>query len=488
MANVLVGLWLVPYLIGKLGVAGYGLVPLANQITNYATLITLAVNGSVSRFLAIEITRNDTLKANQIFNTAFFSLALLLIALIPLTAVFSYFVPVLFDIPAQHVAGSQLLFLCIMGAFIVSTFRGNFAVSPFALNRLDIRNAIDLVNLLARVGMIVLLFKVISVSLSQVGLAYLLSALLALGLNVYSCKKLTPQLSVNRSYFDRSSLKELTSSGGWIVVNQIGALLFLNIDLIVVNKLFGAASAGSYSAILQWSSLLRMMGVTVAGAFTPIVIGYFAFNRRDKIIRFSQQTVKFTGLIMALPIGALCGFSEPLLKIWLGPDFIQFAPLLCLMLFHLPINLGVMPLFNINVASNMVKTPGWVTLVMGMMNAFLAVALPLALGWGVYGVAAAGAIVLTLKNAIFTPWYASRVLNTNSTAFNRAMLPAVVATALTAGSSYVINTVFIIAHWWSLALAFAVITLVYLTASWRWAMNPSERHLLLSLLPQHSVV
>lgn len=487
MANALVGLWLVPYLIGKLGVAGYGLVPLASQIANYATLITLAVNGSVSRFLAIEINRNDTLKANQIFNTAFFALGLVLIVLIPLAAVFAYFVPTLFDVPAQHTAGSQLLFLCILATFIITTFRGNFAVSPFALNRLDIRNAIDLVNLLARVALIVLLFRVVSVSLSQVGLAYVLAALLALVLNVYTWKRLTPQLSVRGSYFDRGSLKELTSSGSWIVVNQIGTLLFLNIDLIVVNKLFGASSAGSYSAVLQWSSLLRMMGVAVAGAFAPVVIGHFAFNQHDKIIRFSQQTVKFTGLIMALPIGALCGFSVPLLKIWLGPDFIPFAPLLCLMLFHLPINLGVMPLFNVNVASNMVKTPGWVTLVMGVGNVFLAVALPLVLGWGVYGVAAAGAIVLTLKNAIFTPLYASRVLNTKSTTFNRAMLPAVVATVLTTGISYVINTVFVIADWWSLALAFAVIALIYLAVGWRWAMNPAERRLLLSLLPRHSM-
>jgi O-antigen/teichoic acid export membrane protein len=483
-ANILVGLWMIPYLIGKLGVAGYGLVPLANQITNYATLITLAVNGSVSRFLAIEIKRNDTLKANQIFNTAFYALAALLIALVPLAAIFSYFVPIVFDIPTQHTYGVRVLFLCIMGTFIVTTFRGNFSVSPFALNRLDIRNTVDLVNVLARAGLIVLFFRIVSVSVAQVGMSYLLSALLALGMSVYFWKKLTPQLSVHRAYFDRGVLKDLTSTGGWLVVNQIGTLLFLNIDLIVVNKLFGAVSAGSYSAILQWSTLLRMMGGAVAGAFTPMVIGYFALNQHDKIIQFSRQTVKFTSVILALPIGGLCGFSAPLLNIWLGPDFVQYAPLMCLMLFHLPVNLGVLPLFNINVASNKVKTPGWVTLAMGIVNALLAVTLPLAFGWGVYGVAAAGAIVLTLKNALFTPWYASRVLGTKATTFNRAMLPGMVGMVFVAAMSFTVSSLFSISGWFALILAGTPVAAVYLLVCWIWGLDTAERQILLGMLPR----
>lgn len=32
--NILIWLWLIPYLIKNLGVAGYGLIPLAAQLTN----------------------------------------------------------------------------------------------------------------------------------------------------------------------------------------------------------------------------------------------------------------------------------------------------------------------------------------------------------------------------------------------------------------------------------------------------------------------
>ncbi|HPN13145.1 MAG TPA: polysaccharide biosynthesis protein, partial [Spirochaetota bacterium] len=51
IANILVGLWLVPYLIRNLGVAGYGLIPLATQLTSYIGLLSIGINGAISRYL-----------------------------------------------------------------------------------------------------------------------------------------------------------------------------------------------------------------------------------------------------------------------------------------------------------------------------------------------------------------------------------------------------------------------------------------------------
>jgi hypothetical protein len=106
-----------------------------------------------------------------------------------------------------------------------------------------------------------------------------------------------------------------------------------------------------------------------------------------------------------------------------GEEFAFLAPLMVLLTVHLAVNLAVLPLFPINVAYNRVRVPGIVTFFMGIGNFGLAVALPLLAGLGYYGVAAAGAIVLTLKNAIFTPWYATRVLGVGAHTFTRSMLP-----------------------------------------------------------------
>ena len=91
-----------------------------------------------------------------------------------------------------------------------------------------------------------------------------------------------------------------------------------------------------------------------------------------------------------------------------------------------------------------VRIPGIVTLVMGIGNVILAFSLPLLLGWGFYGVAIAGAIMLTLKNTFFTPWYATKVMGISSNTFTKSVISGLLATAIIAGSAFIIGKIFIV--------------------------------------------
>ena len=70
---------------------------------------------------------------------------------------------------------------------------------------------------------------------------------------------------------------------------------------------------------------------TVAAVFSPTVLFYFARNDLDGLMIFLRRAIKCMGLVLALPIALMCGFSEPLLRLWLGPGFSEYSPLLFLM-------------------------------------------------------------------------------------------------------------------------------------------------------------
>lgn len=483
LINLIIGLWFVPYLIHNLSVEGYGLIPLASQLTSYAQLLTIAVNGAVARYLTIAIQQGNEEESNRIFNTAFFALSILLFSMIPLIVIFILYIPQILDIPPYFIRDAQWLFAAIMAAFIVNTWTSNFAVSPYALNRLDLRNYIDIAPLFIRIVIIVASFMILGPALYQVGLGYLGGTLFGLGLSVLWWKKLTPNLHIDRHKFSLVNLKELIGTGGWLVINQIGTLLFLSIDLIVVNKLFGATAGGEYAAIMQWSSLLRSIAGTLAGVMTPLILIYYAQNQKEQLIGLSKTAVKFMGLSLALPIGLVGGLAAPLITIWLGREFSHLAPLLLLMVSHLIINLAVLPLFSINVATNSVKIPGIVTIIMGLGNLGLALVLPMAFGWGYYGVAAAGAIVLTCKNAIFTPWYATRVLNIRASTFNKAILPGVFWGVVITGICYFVSTVVVLSTWSSLIVTGSIISVVYALCLWFINLTREEKTFLLSFIP-----
>lgn len=59
LVNVAIGVLLVPYFINTLGVAAYGLIPLATSITGYVAIVVQSLNTSVSRFLTVDLQRGD---------------------------------------------------------------------------------------------------------------------------------------------------------------------------------------------------------------------------------------------------------------------------------------------------------------------------------------------------------------------------------------------------------------------------------------------
>ena len=68
--NIVVSLWLVSYLVRQLGVAAYGLVPLAVTVAGYFNVITAGLNAAVGRHLTVAMSSGDQARANSIFNSS----------------------------------------------------------------------------------------------------------------------------------------------------------------------------------------------------------------------------------------------------------------------------------------------------------------------------------------------------------------------------------------------------------------------------------
>lgn len=474
---------MVPYFVSNLGVAAYGLIPLAASITGYAAIVIQSLNTSVSRFLTVDLQREDYAAANGTFNTAFFGLTAIILLMFPAVLAVAWLIPSIFHVPIGQEYDVFLLFLGVCTAFFLRSWSGNFTVQLFAYNRLDLQNLVDLANLFVQTGLIVIFFTFFGADLALVGMAYLIGAVVASGVSIILAWRLCPHLRVSIYAFDRTRARDLCGMGWWVVVNNIGSLLFLQIDLIIVNLLFGATSAGEYAVALQWVILLRTFAVVLSSVLTPTIFSYYARKETESLIRITKSAVKLMGLAIALPIGLACGFAPQFLTIWVGSEFTNLAPLMVLLTMHLSINLAVLPLFSINVVHNKVRVPGILTLLMGVGNVALAVALPLLTGWSYYGVAAAGAIALTLKSAFFTPWYATKVLGVEVHTFTRSILPGVASTIIVGISAAALGGVLPLASLAMLTVAGMSVTLIYLAAVWAFGLSEFERRLFESYIP-----
>jgi membrane protein EpsK len=472
--SMVVGVWYAPFLVRKLGPGAYGLIPLTAVITSYMALVTIGLESAVGRFETIALKRENHKDANLVFNVALWgSVGLCLLLLVPASIAVLH-VQHLIRIPPGFETSTRWLFSATVLAFLLNQIKTPFTVSFFCENRLDLQNLVNAGETLVRVGLVMALFTFVAPRIEYVGIALLVGNSVALLGTIWCWRVLTPTLSVQWRAFDWGMLKRLCSTGGWVVVSQIGVMLYLNIDLVVANNLFGAEQGGRYAAVLQLPFLIRSFSLAVGGVFAPTTFHIYARDDIAGLVAYLGRSMKFLGLIIALPIGLTCGFAEPLLRIWLGRSFGSMAPLLVIMTAHLCINLAMYPLYPLPLALNRVRTPGLVTLAVGVANLALALFLARVAGWGLYGIAAAGAITLTIRHLFFTPLYSAYILNQPWRTFYRGTGSFVLATLATAAAAQVVLHFWPVSDWRGLALA-GTCTLLLSAVVIYLLLNPKER-------------
>jgi len=483
LTNVAIGLWLVPYLIRHLGIAVYGVVPLATSISGYLGVITIPFNMAVSRFLSLDLQRSDYLMANKTFNTALLGSMMIAAILLPCLMLLSWSVPWFLNIPTGNEMASRWLFMFLMMTFLITVVSSIFSVSPFSKNRLECFMSVQGTSLVFRALLLIVLFSFFQPQLWHVGIGFLGGSVLGLVVAIIMAWKLTPELSINRGLFEFKRLKSLLGMSWWVFVNQVGSLLFLNVELIIVNKLFGTVAGGKYGSILQLVIFLRAFSEMLSGTLTPTFFALYSKKEISRLIHFAFLSVRFLGLFIAIPIGLMCGFSPQLLEIWLGGDFVDLWPLMVLLVSHLAISLPVRPLFAVHLALKKVKFPGTVSLIMGVVNVILALALASKAGWGFYGVAAAGAIALTMKNGVLINLYTSHILKKPWYAFMTATIPAISGAVFVAGGCWLTSQLITVNSWFRLCAGSILVVLLYSTLTYFVVLSKEDRTFLLNFLP-----
>ncbi len=119
---------------------------------------------------------------------------------------------------------------------------------------------------------------------------------------------------------------------------------------------------------------------------------------------------------------------------------------------------------------------------MGGLNLALAILIPLTFDTGFYGVALAGAIVLTLKNAAFTPWYAAHVMDLQARTFFRQMAAGIGATLLIFVMGSLWSHVYQINSWTELIVVGTFISALYAPCAWFFLLEPAERKVFVSMI------
>ena len=482
VSALIVGIWLTPYLVKKMGTAAYGLVPLAGLLTQYVGIISNCLAQSVTRFLTIELQKDDG-RPNAVFNSAIALFAVLAVIQAPLFFLAIAYMQKIFSIPENLLSDATILLSCSAASYLLTLIGGVFQVSTFSKNRVDIDEGINLTRIVARIILIVVAFTLLGPALRYIGYIDLILTIFILCAKIYYWRKLTPELYLSLSDINFKRLRPILGMSSWMLISNLGFLLYLRTDIWITNRFISAEAAGQYAALLQWDTLIRSAAGTLGFLTAPMVLIYYSRNEMAQAANLSRLSIKLLTGLLAIPVALIVVFSPQLLRIWLGAEFEHLWPILAIMVSHLFINAGVTPAFQLQTATNHVKTPALVTFGMGGINAALALVVVIIFDGGLIGIAIVGAVILTIKNAIFTPWYAARITRTPKSNFFKPLIAGLFMMGFTTVLGLLTQQFWQSGSVVGLAMRCIFIAILSFAIFWAFALKRDERKHLIDLMP-----
>ncbi|WP_413506104.1 oligosaccharide flippase family protein [Photobacterium phosphoreum] len=465
ISNMVLMLALTPYLVDNLGVSAYGFIPLAAIFTSYIGIVTESLTISINRNLTKALQKKEKEIVKEVYNTSLITVFVIISIVLFLITYPIQNLDEIISIPVGISNDVKLLFLLLILSFLLSLISAVYSVAMYATNRIDLMQVNNLIRNIVRAFFIFLFFNYYSRDLISVGYGTLIGNVFSFIFSyIYKCK-LIPYMKFEIKYFKLEKVKYIMNMGGWLLINQVGFVLFMKVDLLIINKFLGSEQSGFYAIAIQFNDVLRIFAGIISGVLGPAILILYSQNKRERMVDLTYGFVKLLSVSIAIPIVLICVWSDDILKYWMGGEYVFLSPLIWILTLPLIINIGIQPLFSIQVAMNKVKIPALMNVLFGLIGVLFSIYLLLYFNFGFYSVAISSVIMLTLKNAVFTPIYTAKILNINVMKFMTIHIKTLLFSLISISILFLVKKAIIICSVYELVLVLVISGIVLLMLS-----------------------
>jgi len=405
--NVVVGIFLSPYILHRLGDNAFGLWILIFSATGYYGLFDLGIRSSIIRYVAKYSATGEQEELNRLVNSALFSYSGIGILAMAITVVTSFYVTAIFRIQPEFAADARWLFLMVGTSVALGFPLAAFGGVLEGLQRFFILNFCSVASTLMRAVLIVLALRhgggLLTVAFITVSLP-LLTGLI----NVAAAFRSLP-LQLGARYLSRSSMARIASYSGTTFLIIVAQRLRFKTDAVVIGA-FVSAAAITYFTI---GSRLVDYSSDVVSSLAQIFVPMTSQSQAQKDIEGLRKIVLVGNracAFIAFPITAILTIlGKSVIEAWVGPKYVAASyPILLVLLY--PTTLMLVQSASGRTLWGLAKhqTWAWVVLAEGVANVILSVIL--VRPYGIMGDAIGTAIPLLCSMVFFLPGHVCRLL------------------------------------------------------------------------------
>lgn len=474
IADMAIGLSLLPFNLAYLGKSDYGLWVLLGSVTMHLSAFELGTNALV-KFMAQYRAQTNARAINEIASTVFFTFTIVGVIAYGLLTGVAFNLEHLFELTAEQASVGQWILL-IIGLHVVLNFPfGVYGAVTGGFQRYDINNMVAIVTSLTAAAVNV------AIVLAGYSLVYLVAATTLVRMSAYLVYRLNahrvfPELHVTPRLFRMSRLKEVMGFSVYMTGIDWANRLNYQLDEVVIGAFLGPAAVAVWAPAERIVSGVQRLTNQVNGVLFPLIVDSDTTNQQRRLQQILLEGTRLS-LAMVIPMAAaIFVLADPLIRAWLGSGAEAVAgaiPVLQILAVAVAIRVGDATSTTLLKGSGSHKLVAGVNLAAGVVNVALSALL---IGpFGLNGVAY-GTLIPIACAAVFVlfPAACRRVGISVWQAFAHAVVPAVWP-AFAAGGLLVLVRTSVPATLWGVLLASAVAGLVYLALFIGIAISRRER-------------
>jgi len=428
LVTVLIGFFLMPYILGTVGEAQYGAWVFINAIAGYSSMIYAGFGATICRYVADLSSRKEWQRLNVVVSTiqAFYCCGALLV--VAVTSLFAWWAPALDkwgELPVGQIQVSILILGLTIGLGMVASVYGGVLVGT---QRLAVKHGIEM-----SMGIIRLLLTLLCLQqqygLITLSLIFLVATILEHSASAWFAYRSLPQLSIAPWRAERQAAAECVHFSAFSAIAQLAEYLIYFTDTVIIGLILGPVAVVPYQIGLRIAQMIQIPIAQIGEAVLPKAGELYALNDRAGLARLVHQGMGVAFLLAGGFLVGTCYFGDLLIRTWIGAQYASSQTVLVLLVASQLIALPMVVVRKALLGIGQVRVQAWIDLLEAFLN--LVLSLLFIQWWGIIGVAWGTIIPLyAVELAVLLP-YSIRVLQLSRQELWRTVvapqLPGIVA-------------------------------------------------------------
>lgn len=345
---MLIGLYTSRVVLDVLGVSDFGVYTVMGGIMGMLMYINNMLSGATSRFLTIDLGREDLVGLKQTFamaNTLSFIACAIILVLGETIGL--WFMNTQLNIDPARMEAANWVYQCALASCVLSVIQLPFTSSIIAHEKMGIYAYMSMIDVIMKLIIVYMLTWCSFDKLKLYAILMFVVSLINTAIYFLICRRKFEECRFTFG-FEKIKFKEMMSYSGWNMAGGFAAILN-NYGLnILLNIFFGTLVNAARGIAQQVNNIVAQFYSSFETASRPQILKYYAQGNIEGMSKLICNTSKYGSYLLLCVIMPIAFNIDDFLMIWLGqnPEYTSWfvRVMLLQVLFQsidLPVGMGI---------------------------------------------------------------------------------------------------------------------------------------------------